>query len=50
MTVHTVRTHDRDSLARFLGWFGVVLGLAQIVAPRALCRIVARAPRERPRT
>jgi uncharacterized membrane protein len=40
MATHTIRTRDRDSLARFLGWFSLGLGSAQILAPRAMCRLV----------
>ena len=40
MTTHEIRTQDRDSLARFLGWFGVGLGAAQLAVPRALCRAI----------
>jgi hypothetical protein len=35
-----LRTQDRDSLARFLGWFSIGLGSAQLAAPRTLCRVV----------
>jgi uncharacterized membrane protein len=40
MGTHTVRTRDKDSLARFLGWFSLGLGTAQILAPRAMCRLI----------
>lgn len=40
MAARPVRARDKDSLAEFLGWFGVVLGSAQLAAPRALCRLV----------
>jgi uncharacterized membrane protein len=40
MATHTVRTRDRDSLTRFLGWFSVALGTTQMAAPRALCRAI----------
>jgi uncharacterized membrane protein len=40
MATHTIRTRDRDSLTRFLGWFSVALGATQIAAPRALCRAI----------
>jgi uncharacterized membrane protein len=36
----TVRATDRDPLARFLGWFSIGLGTAQVTAPRLMCRIV----------
>jgi uncharacterized membrane protein len=39
MTVQ-VRVRDKDSLARFLGWFSIGLGTAQVTAPRALCKLV----------
>jgi len=35
-----VRVREKDSLARFLGWFSLGLGTAQVVAPRALCLAV----------
>jgi uncharacterized membrane protein len=35
-----LRAQDRDSLARFLGWFSIGLGTAQVTAPRVLCKIV----------
>ncbi|HET8529257.1 MAG TPA: hypothetical protein VFL60_10130 [Gaiellaceae bacterium] len=40
MATHDLRTQERDGLARFLGWFGVGLGVTQLAAPRALCRLV----------
>jgi hypothetical protein len=40
MATIDIRTQDRDGLARFLGWFSIGLGTAELVAPRALCRIV----------
>ena len=40
MATHSIRTRDKDSLARFLGWFSVGLGAAQLTAPRAMCRLV----------
>jgi uncharacterized membrane protein len=40
MATHDIRTHDRDSLARFLGWFSIVLGTAELVAPGALGRAI----------
>src|SRR4051812_10430302 len=40
MATHDIRTQDRDSLARFLGWFSVGLGTAQVAAPRLMCRLV----------
>jgi hypothetical protein len=36
----TVRTQDRDQLAVFLGWFSIALGMAEVTAPRAMCRLV----------
>jgi uncharacterized membrane protein len=39
MTVQ-VRRREKDSLARFLGWFSIGLGAAEVAAPRTLCRIV----------
>lgn len=35
-----VRVRDKDSLARFLGWFSIGLGTAQVTAPRAVCALV----------
>jgi hypothetical protein len=35
-----VRTRDKDTLARFLGWFSLALGAAQLAAPRLLARVV----------
>lgn len=35
-----LRRKDRDRLARFLGWFSVGLGAAEVAAPRAMCRLV----------
>lgn len=40
MATHTIRTRDKDTLARFLGWSSLGLGTAQIAAPRAMCRLV----------
>lgn len=40
MATHSVRTRDRDSLTRFLGWFSVAIGTTQVAAPRALCRAI----------
>jgi len=40
MATHDIRTHDRDSLARFLGWFSIGLGTAELVAPGALRRAI----------
>jgi len=40
MAIHDIRTQDRDSLARFLGWFSVGLGTAQVSAPGAMCRVI----------
>jgi len=42
-TVH-VRATDKGSLTRFLGWFSVGLGTAQLTAPRLLCRVVGADP------
>ncbi|MFL5982662.1 MAG: hypothetical protein ACJ74R_13240 [Gaiellaceae bacterium] len=42
-TVH-VRATDKGSLTRFLGWFSIGLGTAQLTAPRLLCRIVGADP------
>jgi hypothetical protein len=40
MATHHIRSQDRDGLARFVGWFSIGLGTAQVVAPRALCRVI----------
>lgn len=40
MATHSIRTRDKDSLAVFLGWFSVGLGTAQLLAPKAMCKIV----------
>jgi hypothetical protein len=40
MTSTTVRARDKDELARFLGWFSVVLGTAQVTAPKMMCKVI----------
>jgi hypothetical protein len=35
-----VRVRDKDPLARFLGWFSVGLGTAQLAATKAMCLLV----------
>jgi uncharacterized membrane protein len=40
VATHSIRTRDKDSLSRFLGWFSVGLGAAQLAAPKAVCRVV----------
>ena len=35
---------DKGSLTRFLGWFSIGLGTAQLIAPRLLCRAVGADP------
>jgi len=35
-----IRRRDKDSLTQFLGWFSIGLGGAQLLAPKAMCRIV----------
>lgn len=40
MATHTIRTRDKDSLAQFLGWFSLGLGTAQLLAPKAMCRLI----------
>jgi hypothetical protein len=42
-TVH-VRATDKGSLTRFLGWFSIGLGTAQLAAPRLLCHVVGADP------
>ena len=39
-TTPPVRVRDKDSLARFLGWFSIGLGTAQVTAPRLICRVI----------
>lgn len=39
-TERAIRRRDKDSLTRFLGWFSVGLGSVQLLAPRAMCRLV----------
>ena len=40
MATHDIRTQERDSVARFLGWFSIGLGAREIAAPQLLCRAV----------
>src|SRR3569833_3838998 len=40
MATNELRKQDRDSLARFLGWFSIGLGTAQLAMPRALSRLI----------
>jgi uncharacterized membrane protein len=40
VATHSIRTRDKDSLAVFLGWFSVGLGAAQLLAPKAICKVV----------
>ncbi len=35
-----VRVRDKDELAKFLGWFSIVLGSTQLTAPKMLCKLV----------
>jgi hypothetical protein len=39
-----VRRRAKDSLARFLGWFSVALGVGEAVAPRAMARLIGADP------
>jgi hypothetical protein len=39
-----VRVRDKDPLAQFLGWFSLGLGTTQLVAPRAVCKLVGARP------
>jgi uncharacterized membrane protein len=39
-----LRNAEAVSIARGLGWFSVGLGVAQILAPRAVCRLVGMPP------
>lgn len=40
MTTHDIRKQERDSLARFLGWFSIGLGLAEVAAPRVIRKVI----------
>jgi uncharacterized membrane protein len=40
MATHHIRTEERDSLARFLGWFSIGLGVAEVAAPRAIRKVI----------
>jgi hypothetical protein len=40
MTTHDIRTEERDSLARFLGWFSIGLGVAELAAPRVIRKVI----------
>lgn len=40
MATIDVRARDKDELARFLGWFSIALGTAQLTMPKALCRLI----------
>lgn len=40
MSAQQVRARDKDRLARFLGWFSLALGTAQVTAPDLMCRLV----------
>jgi len=40
MAAHAVRERDKDSLARFLGWFSMGLGATQLALPGAMCKLV----------
>ena len=45
MATIDVRSQERDRLAKFLGWFSLGLGTAQVAAPRALSRLVGASDR-----
>ncbi len=45
-TVNPRARSAHDTLARGLGWFSIGLGLAEILAPRALCRALGMEGRE----
>ena len=38
-----IQNGDKDGVARFLGWFSIALGGTQVVAPRALARVIGLA-------
>ena len=40
MATHDIRRHDRDSLARFLGWFSIGLGTAELLFPGVVRRAI----------
>src|SRR3954453_7140945 len=40
MTHNTLRARDKYELARFLGWFSIALGTAQLTAPKAMCKLI----------
>ena len=40
MATHEIRRRDKDSQTKFLGWFSIGLGTAQLLAPMAMCRLV----------
>jgi hypothetical protein len=40
VATHEIRTRDKDSLTRFLGWFSIGLGTTQLLAPGAMSRLV----------
>jgi hypothetical protein len=42
-----VRVRDKDSLAQFLGWFSIGLGIAQLTAPRVVSRLIGADPNGR---
>lgn len=47
MGTHDIRTQERDSLARFLGWFSIGLGTSELLAPRLVCRAIGASPQGR---
>lgn len=40
MATIDVRAQERDQLAKFLGWFSIGLGTAQVAAPRTLSKLI----------
>jgi len=48
-TIH-LRAHDRDGLARFLGWFSIGLGTMQVAAPAAVCKLIGASGEGRSKT
>jgi uncharacterized membrane protein len=40
MAVQAVQARDKDTLARFLGWFSIGLGLTQVLAPGGFARFI----------
>lgn len=50
MSLAHVDAGASERLAQALGWFSIALGLAQVAAPSAVCRLVGAQDTERTRT